>query len=70
MLSALSSLKILPCAGAVPGKVFMAPSATVIAIAYNGIWLRANTLYSQTGGIITLNFSAEQGDAIYALCIA
>ena len=69
MPSALSRLQYLPCAGTVPGRVYTAPGP-IVAVAYNGVFLRAGARYSQTGGIITLNFLTELGDRIYALCVA
>jgi hypothetical protein len=69
MPSVLSRLQYLPCSGAVPGSVYIAPGP-VVAVSYNGELLRNNVLYSQALGIITLRFTTEPGDKIYALCIA
>lgn len=73
----LPSLKYLPCSGAVPGTVYTAPG-TVIAVTYNGVFLRPSIDYTLAGGTtITLDFSTQTGDdddgngpPIYALCIA
>jgi hypothetical protein len=69
MPSALSSLRYVRCAGAVPGSVYIAPGP-IVAVSYNGQLLRNNVLYTQALGIITLRFTTEPGDQIYALCIA
>lgn len=77
MPSSSSRLQYLLCTGS--GKTFVAPGVPVVAVAYNGIWLRRGTAlieignrlsFTETGGIITLSFSTEEGDAIYALCVA
>jgi hypothetical protein len=68
MPSSSSRLQYLPCAGS--GKMFVAPGVPVVAVAYNGIWLRRGTAFIETGGIITLSFSIEEEDLIYALCVA
>jgi hypothetical protein len=72
----VDNLEYAPCSGAVPGTVYVAPS-TVLAPAYNGVLLPeglAMPTRSYTLGLdqqtITLNFTTESGDLIYALCIS
>lgn len=67
MPSSFSSLKYLPCTGS--GKLYSAPGP-VVAVSYNGILLMRGRGFSESGGIINLNFSTEEGDRIYALCVA
>lgn len=69
MPSALSRLRYLPCTGDVPGRIYTAPGP-VVAVSYNGILLAPNLRYTVTAGIINLNFSTEEGDRIYAFCVA
>jgi hypothetical protein len=62
------------CTGAVPGSAFTAPG-TPVAVFYNGIFLPRGQSYpilsyTNAAGAITLNFSAESGDQVYALYIA
>lgn len=69
----LPRLKVMPCA-AVGNSIFTAPGY-VIAVLYNGVFLRANQAKpaqscTVAGNLINLNFSIEAGDKIYALCIA
>lgn len=75
MPSAFSSLQYLPCTGAIPGRTFTAPSpGPVIAVTLNGILLRrgggALLYFTEIAGLITLSFDTEEGDRIYALCVA
>lgn len=70
----IPQLEYAACSGAVPGTAYTAPGQ-VIAVAYNGVLLPPDqslpilsyTLSGETG--ITLNFTTETGDEIYALCI-
>lgn len=70
----IPELEYVLCTGAVPGTAYTAPGA-VIAVAYNGVFLpRGLSLpilsYTLAGGTaITLNFSTQTEDLIYALCI-
>jgi hypothetical protein len=74
----LSSLKFAPCTGTIPGiigTVYTAPGSPVLAVAYNGIFLRGGqslpTLsYTVVGTSITLNFATQAGDRIDAFCIS
>ena len=72
MPSLFSSLQYRECAGS--GKLYSAPGpGPVVAVSYNGILLRRGIGllgYNETAGIINLNFSTEDGDRIYALCVA
>jgi hypothetical protein len=66
-------LQYSACTGAVPGTVYTA-SGPVIAVSYNGIFMRANQAspalsYTVSGETITLNFSTQAGDRIDAICI-
>jgi hypothetical protein len=70
----LPSLKFAACTGTVPGTVYTAAGQTVLAVAYNGIFLRSGQTapllsYSTAGNIITLNFTTQIGDRVDALCI-
>jgi hypothetical protein len=63
-----------PCTGVVPGTVYTA-SGPVIAVSYNGIFLRAGQAlpalsYTAAGEVITLNFTTQIGDRIDAICLA
>lgn len=69
----IGGLRYMPCSGATPGTVYTAPGIP-IAVSYNGIFLPYGlslpTLsYTSVGNIITLNFSTQAGDRIYALCV-
>lgn len=62
------------CAGVVPGRIYSAPGR-IIAVAYNGAFMPVPTgllnvlSYSSAGEVITLNFTTQVGDKIYALCV-
>lgn len=63
-----------PCSGATPGRFFVAPGRTIIAVAYNGILmlpaLAAPRLsYTAAAQVITTNFDVQPGDRIDAFCI-
>jgi hypothetical protein len=66
----LGGLSVQPCTGAVPGTVYVCPGL-VIGVFYNGVLQRRSIDYTLSGAgtIITLNFSTEVGDNIYALCV-
>jgi hypothetical protein len=70
----IPELDYLPCTGTVPGTAYTAPG-TVVMVFYNGVALPAGQAfpilsYTLTGGTaITLNFTTDVGDQIYALCI-
>lgn len=65
----IGGLQYLVCSGAVPGTAYTAPGI-VVAVAYNGNFLRPTIDYTVAGGTnITLNFATETGDTIYALCV-
>jgi hypothetical protein len=64
-----SMLQYVACTGDIPGTVYVAPGK-VVAAAYNGT-LQPTTEYTISGDnseIITLNFSTQAGDTVYALC--
>lgn len=61
-----SMLVYAPCTGAIPGTVYTAPGK-VVAVAYDGN-LQPESEYSIAGNVITLNFSTQDGDTVYALC--
>jgi hypothetical protein len=42
----------------------------VIAVAYNGVLLMRGRAFTEAGGTIALNFTPEDEDKIYALCVA
>jgi hypothetical protein len=63
------TLQYLPCTGAVPGTVYVSPGA-VIAVAYNGVLQRPGIDYTVIGVTITLTFTTQAGDNVYALCVA
>lgn len=62
-------LTVARCTGAIPGSVFTAPGATVVAVYYNGNLQRPTIDYTVFFSTITLNFTLEFGDSIYALCV-
>lgn len=65
----IAGLRYLVCSGAVPGTAYVAPGL-VVAVAYNGVFLRPTIDYTVAGGTnITLNFTTETGDTVYALCV-
>jgi hypothetical protein len=71
----LPYLSVQPCSGAVPGTSYTAPG-WVLMVLYNGVpllpGLSLPTLsYTLSGAyrVITLNFTTEVDDTIYALCI-
>jgi hypothetical protein len=72
----VGDLAYLPCTGAVPGTVYVAPGQ-VVAPAYNGTLMPAGQTFPPTLSYtlgsdqktITLNFSTELGDRIDAICI-
>jgi len=66
-------IQYLPCTGSLPGNVFNAPGI-VVGVSYNGLLMRANlnppwNSYTLNGQVITLNFQAQLGDRIDAICI-
>jgi hypothetical protein len=68
----LSALAIKPCAGA--GDTFIATSATILGVFYNGVLLRPGQVapilsYTKAAATITLNFITEAGDTIDALVV-
>lgn len=72
----IGDLAYLPCSGAVPGTVYVAPGP-VIAVAYNGMLMPINqtlppylsyTLASDQV-TITLNFTTEPLDRVDAFCL-
>lgn len=68
----LKALRYKRCVGS--GRAYTAPGR-VIAIAHNGILLRANQVapafsFSAVAEVFTLTFDPEQGDRIDALCIS
>lgn len=62
-----SMLVYTPCAGAIPGTVYTA-TGQIVAVAYNGVFLRLGVDYTAVGQVITLTFSTFAGDTVYALC--
>ena len=73
--ASLPNLVFKPWTGVVPGTAYTAPGQ-VILVTYNGIPLQPGLSspylsYTVSGGTaITLNFTTQLGDKIYALCIA
>ena len=65
----ISGISYAACTGAVPGTAYASPGL-VIAVTYNGVFLRPSVDYTVAGGTsITLNFVTQTGDMIYALCV-
>ena len=69
----LGQLKYLPCTGAVPGTTYAAPGQIVL-VTYNGVILPPGLAspilsYTAVGQNITLNFTTETEDLVYALCV-
>jgi len=70
----LGGLRYLPCAGAIPGSVYVAPGVTV-AVSYNGLFMVPDAFlpqksYTVSGNTIMLNFTTSLGDrGIDALCV-
>jgi hypothetical protein len=62
-----SMLVYTPCAGAIPGTVYTA-TGQIVAVAYDGVFQRLGIDYTTVGEVITLNFSTNEGDTVYALC--
>lgn len=60
----------LPCAGDSPGNVFVAPLG-VVGVLVNGMFQNPAdyTLSGDLWEIITLNYTTEPGDRVYALCV-
>lgn len=70
----LEAMRYRRCTGELPGRAFTAPGR-VIAVAYNGITMRPQQLapalsFSAVAESIMLNFDAQEGDRIDALCIS
>lgn len=67
-----AALKYLPCTGS--GTAWTAPGMSLVAVAYNGMLLRAGLpppllSYTATGTAITLTFTPDPLDKIDALCV-
>lgn len=64
------ALRLAPaaCTGAVPGSSYLAPGY-VIAVYVNGLLQRPAVDYTSVGAVITLLYTTELGDNVYALCI-
>jgi hypothetical protein len=74
-LPGLPYLRTDPCAGAVPGSVYTLPHNSLfpvlIAVYYNGGWIRPGVDYNFTlPNTITLTFETEAEDTIYATYIS
>jgi hypothetical protein len=54
--------------GDVPGTVYTAPGP-IVAVFYNGALMRPTIDYTLAGNVVTLRFSTEVLDNVYALCI-
>jgi hypothetical protein len=64
-----NSLIPVPLTGAIPGKLYTAPGL-IVAVFYNGALMRPTIDYTLAGNVVTLRFSTEVLDNVYALCIA
>ncbi len=64
--SALKQVAIRSCAVTVAGTVYTAPGV-VCAAFVNGV-LQSSSAYTALGAVITLNYTADPGDVVDALC--
>ncbi len=62
----LSRMAVWPCVATTPGTVYTAPG-NVAAAFINGVLLPPSA-YTAVGAVITLNYTADPGDVVNALC--
>lgn len=67
-------LQCVPLSPTGAASIFRAPGY-IIAVAWNGLFLRPNQAApakscSIVGNVVTLTFTTESGDRVYALCVA